>query len=64
MIYYQKPMHLLDALAYQGHREGDFPLAEAVSRTVLSLLFHSYLEKSDQDRVVCGICGAAGRETP
>jgi dTDP-4-amino-4,6-dideoxygalactose transaminase len=62
MIYYQKPMHLLDAMAYLRYREGDFPAAETASRSVLSLPFHPYLQKGDQERVVGGICGAAGKE--
>jgi len=62
MIYYQKPMHLLDAMAYLGYREGDFPAAETASRSVLSLPFHPYMKEDDQERVVDGICGAAGKE--
>jgi len=52
MIYYVKPMHLLDAMAYLGYKEGDFPCAEQAARTVLSLPFHPYLESEDMGKVV------------
>lgn len=54
-IYYVKPMHLLDAMAFLGHSEGDFPEAEAASRSVLSLPMHPYLAEADQVKVVEGI---------
>lgn len=43
MVYYEKPMHLQKALAYLGHKRGDFPVAEEVSDSVLSLPMHPYL---------------------
>ena len=55
MIYYQKPMHMLDAITYLGYREGDFPVAENASHTVLSLPFHHYITQDDQERVINGI---------
>jgi UDP-2-acetamido-2-deoxy-ribo-hexuluronate aminotransferase len=56
MVYYQKPMHLLDALEYLGHQEGDFPEAESACHRVLSLPFHPYLKTDDQQSVIGGIC--------
>jgi UDP-2-acetamido-2-deoxy-ribo-hexuluronate aminotransferase len=55
MIYYQKPMHLLDAMNDLGYSEGDFPVAEKASHTVLSLPFHPYLVSADQKRVLSAI---------
>jgi UDP-2-acetamido-2-deoxy-ribo-hexuluronate aminotransferase len=52
MIYYEAPMHLLDAMKYLGYAKGDFPIAEKSSRQVLSLPMHPYLSKEDQDRVI------------
>ena len=58
MIYYQKPMHIIDAMMYLGHREGDFPMAENASHTVLSLPFYPYITPDDQERVINGICNS------
>lgn len=52
MIYYRKPMHLLDAMAYLGHGPGDFPVSEQLSREVVSLPMHPYLTNEDQDLVL------------
>jgi len=55
MVYYVKPMHLLDAMAYLGHDNGAFPATEDASQCVLSLPMHPYLEADDQDRIVAAI---------
>jgi UDP-2-acetamido-2-deoxy-ribo-hexuluronate aminotransferase len=47
MVYYTKPMHLLDALASLGYKYGDFPIAEEAARTVLSLPFYPYMEEKN-----------------
>ena len=47
VVYYPIPLHLQAAMKYLGHREGDFPVAEQVSRQVLSLPM--YPELDDQD---------------
>ena len=52
MIYYEKPMHLLDAMAFLGYRKGDFPVAEQSSKVALSLPMHPYLTVEEQDRVI------------
>ncbi len=54
-IYYRKPMHLLDAMAYLGHRPGDFPVSEQLSREVVSLPMHPYLSNEDQDLVLSAL---------
>ncbi|MFC1701409.1 DegT/DnrJ/EryC1/StrS family aminotransferase [Pseudomonadota bacterium] len=55
MIYYQKPMHLLDAMQYLGYSEGDFPVAENACHTVLSLPMYPYLYEAEQQRIIKGI---------
>jgi UDP-2-acetamido-2-deoxy-ribo-hexuluronate aminotransferase len=55
MIYYVKPMHLLDAMSYLGYKEGDFPIAEEAASTVLSLPFHPYMVTSDQEQIITTI---------
>lgn len=52
MIYYKRPMHLLEAMAFLGYREGDFPVAEQLSREVVSLPMHPYLGEEDQHQVI------------
>ncbi len=44
MIYYPIPLHLQKAYAYYGYKPGDFPVAERLSREVLSLPMHSELQ--------------------
>ncbi|AIW12754.1 DegT/DnrJ/EryC1/StrS aminotransferase family protein [Vibrio tubiashii] len=45
MIYYEKCLHLQEAFRYLGYSEGDFPVAESISRKILSLPMHGYLSK-------------------
>lgn len=63
MVYYEKPMHLLDALSYLGHQKGDFPHAEKASETVLSLPFHPYLTP-DEVRTVAKTVNMAEAAEP
>ena len=57
MIYYEAPMHLVDAMNYLGHQKGDFPMAENASKQVLSLPMHPYLASEDQDKVISVLTG-------
>lgn len=50
-IYYPKPLHLLTAFKDLGYKEGDFPVAEEVSKRIFSLPMHPYLELEDQERI-------------
>ncbi|TMN36383.1 DegT/DnrJ/EryC1/StrS family aminotransferase [Pseudoalteromonas sp. S2755] len=43
MIYYGTCMHQQSAFEYLGHKEGDFPIAEKLAKSVLSLPMHGYL---------------------
>lgn len=55
MVYYVKPLHLLDALAFLGYRKGDFPFAEEASQRVLSLPMHPYLDLESINHVVAAL---------
>jgi UDP-2-acetamido-2-deoxy-ribo-hexuluronate aminotransferase len=46
-VHYPEALHLQPAFAYLGLCEGDFPLAEAAARRVVSLPMHPYLSESD-----------------
>ena len=43
MIYYPLPVHEQAAYAYLGYRAGDFPVAERLCKSVLSLPMHPLL---------------------
>lgn len=56
MVYYPVPLHLQPALRFMGHKEGDFPRAEAASREVLSLPIYPELEDSAIERISKVVC--------
>ena len=45
MIYYPIPLHLQKAYSGEGYKIGDFPVAERLSQTVLSLPMHTELDE-------------------
>lgn len=45
MVYYPVPMHMQEAFRDSGYQEGDFPVSEKLSRSVLSLPMHTELEQ-------------------
>jgi dTDP-4-amino-4,6-dideoxygalactose transaminase len=52
LIHYPIPPHLQSAYAELGYRGGDFPVAEAIHREVLSLPIGPHLQDNDVDAVV------------
>ena len=51
-IHYPTPVHLQPAARHLGYRPGDFPVAEAQSRAILSLPTHQYLRPEQIEYVV------------
>lgn len=47
VVYYPIPMHLQKALQFLGYKEGDFPIAEAVSKEILSLPVYPELPEEE-----------------
>jgi UDP-2-acetamido-2-deoxy-ribo-hexuluronate aminotransferase len=56
--YYAVPLHLQPVFAGLGHQEGDFPVAERIAATGLSLPMSPYVTPVDQDRVAAAILSA------
>lgn len=54
-IHYPLPLHLQPALEHLGYQRGDFPVAEAVAATVLSLPIYPELTSEQIDAVVQAI---------
>jgi len=50
-VHYPTPIHLLPAFSFLGHGPGDFPVAEAQSRRILSLPMFPGLTTDQQERV-------------
>jgi dTDP-4-amino-4,6-dideoxygalactose transaminase len=50
-LHYPIPVHLQPAWRHLGHREGDFPVAEAAARTVLSLPMYPHMSDDAVQRV-------------
>lgn len=54
VVYYPLPVHLQPAFAYLGYQAGQFPVAEQLCRTVLSLPIHPCLT-DEQVQYVAGV---------
>ncbi len=51
-VFYPKPLHLHPHFARLGYKEGDFPVAEKISRQVLSLPVHPSVTKDDVEKII------------
>jgi dTDP-4-amino-4,6-dideoxygalactose transaminase len=60
-IHYPIPLHLQKALKYLGYSAGEFPVAERVSREILSLPMFPGLSQENVKRVVEAVRGFVGQ---
>ena len=54
-VYYPSPLHLESCFKSLGYRNGDFPVAERISRQILSLPVYPELTESRQADVIAAI---------
>jgi UDP-2-acetamido-2-deoxy-ribo-hexuluronate aminotransferase len=57
-VYYPRPMHLQPAYLPYGGGKGSLPVAEQLSREVLSLPMHPYLQDSDIQQICSAVISA------
>jgi UDP-2-acetamido-2-deoxy-ribo-hexuluronate aminotransferase len=60
-VHYPEALHLQPAFNYLGLREGDFPVAEAAAKRVVSLPMHPYLTEEDLVRIAEAVKKCAER---
>ena len=53
-IFYPTPIHLSSAYSHLGYNVDDFPVSEAISKKIISLPMHPFLEKTE----ILNICDA------
>jgi len=51
-IFYPKPLHMFPLFSKLGYKEGDLPVAEKVSKEVLSLPVHPSVSKHDIQKII------------
>ncbi|MFZ4615409.1 MAG: DegT/DnrJ/EryC1/StrS family aminotransferase [Rectinemataceae bacterium] len=60
-IYYPIPLHLQKCFAYLGYKEGDFPVAERVSKEILALPMYPELRDDEVDYICDEIAAFYGK---
>jgi dTDP-4-amino-4,6-dideoxygalactose transaminase len=60
-VHYARTVPLQPVLGHLGHRPGDFPLAEEVAATTVSLPLYPELDEAQRDRVVVAVAEAIER---
>ena len=56
-IHYPIPIHLQEAARDLGYQEGDFPVAEEICRTIISLPCHQHLTPAEVEYVIQQVTG-------
>ena len=52
VVHYPIPLHLQPALSYLGYKEGDFPIAEELSKEILSIPLYPELTEEEVNKVI------------
>ena len=52
VIYYKYPIHLMKGFGYLKYKNGDFPVSENLSQTIVSLPMHPYLSENEIDYII------------
>ena len=52
VIYYKYPIHLMKGFDYLKYKNGDFPVSENLSQTIVSLPMHPYLSEAEIDLTI------------
>jgi dTDP-4-amino-4,6-dideoxygalactose transaminase len=55
IVHYPVPLHLVEALKFLGYKEGDFPVAEKISRRILAIPLYPELTFQDQEDIASEI---------
>ena len=56
-IHYPTPMHLQPAAKYLNYKKGDFPKAEIIAKTTISLPVHEYISNKELDKIFTVVKG-------
>jgi len=51
-VHYPMPLHMQECFAYLGYKKGDFPVAEKVSKEIMSLPMNPYLTDDEIEYIV------------
>jgi len=57
-VFYPRPLHLQEAFEGLGYSAGDMPVAEEVSRDIVSLPMHPYMDEETQDLIIAAVRSA------
>jgi dTDP-4-amino-4,6-dideoxygalactose transaminase len=60
-VHYEVPLHLEPAFAHLGYVQGDFPVAERASTSIVSLPMYPYIDYEEVARVCEAVSEAASR---
>jgi dTDP-4-amino-4,6-dideoxygalactose transaminase len=61
MVYYPVPMHMQKAYQDPRYKEGDFPVTEKLSKSVISLPMHTEMDEEQLKFITSSILEFANR---